>query len=194
VIENNAQQAFGCVMKTWVLSVFVGFWAAAFTANAQTLDIPGFVIGASSNPAGKGAWMPYTNPLELSLYALTNALLKQPLTVTILRYTNSETARKAFELSWASRPQAPKDLKVPHWDAAHRWQKLPWQADICLLKRRHVVVVYDLPSDFPKESTDSLLEALASSVAKAEQDGGANRSQPIRSETNGTPSAAGSRR
>ncbi len=137
--------------------------------------------------------MPYTNPLELSVYALTNVLLMRPLTVTILCFTNSETARKAFELSWGSRPQAPKDLKVPHWDGAHRWQKQARQADVCLLKRSHVVVVYDLPSDFPKERMDSLLEALASSVARAE-DGAATRSQPVRPETNRPPPAVGSRR
>ena len=192
--SSSVSFAFGNSMKALLFSIFVILSAAAFAAESKKFEIRGYVIETLSDPGREEWWMPSTKPLELSRYALTNGSLDHPLIVTVLRYTNSESAKKAFELSWAGRPKAPEQLTVVHWDAAHRWQKLPRQADICLLRRRHVVVVYDLPSDFPKESTDSLLEALASSVAKAEQDGGANQSQPIRSETNGTPSAAGSRR
>jgi len=139
--------------------------------------------------------MPFTKPLELSRYALTNGSLDHPLIVNVLRYTNSASAKKAFKLSWVGRPKAPEQLTVVHWDAARRWHTdYRGQTDICLLKGDYVVGVYGLPSDFSQESTDNLLKALAYSLAKAEPDGAENGSQPLRSETNRTSSAAGSRR
>ncbi len=132
--------------------------------------------------------MPSTEPSHLCRYALTNETLERPLVAAILHYPSREKAKRAFKMSWAGRPQAPKALKALHWDGAHRWP-----TDICLLKDHYVVVLYDLPPDLSEAQTRKLLEALADNLAQAE-DGAASGSQPIRSETNSTSSAAGSRR
>ena len=129
-----------------------------------------------------------TKPLEMSRYALTNKTVSKPIAVTILRYASAEEAKKAFETSGRGRPAAPKDLKVAHWDAAHRWT-----TDIFLLKGNYAVGVYALPPGFSAEQTDHLLDALAGNIAKAEG-GEANGSEASRSQTNSTSSATGSRR
>jgi hypothetical protein len=133
----------------------------------QHLEIPGYVIGTPSVPQGMGAWMPFTDPLEVSQYELTNQALNHRIFVTILRYANSETAGKAFDLSSRSRPQAPGRFDAaPAWGAAHNWQK-GLQTDVYLLKGKYVVAIYDLPSDLAAEQTGKLLEALSSHIGKA---------------------------
>ena len=182
-------------MKTLFIAISVTISAAAFAAEAKKLEIPGYVVHTSSGPGGEEWWMPSTKPLMLSRYALTNETVTHPIVVTILHYANPQQAKKAFEMSWRGRPAAPEEMKVSHWDAAHKWQKQPFPlVDICSLKGNYVVGVYDLPSDFSAEKTNGLLDALADNMAKAEPDGAANGSQPIRSETNRASSAAGSPR
>ena len=91
-------------------------------------------------------------------------------------------------MSGRGRPQAPQEVKVVHWDAAHRWT-----TDMFLLKGNYVVGLYSLPPDFSAERTYGLLQALAHYIAKAEGDAG-KESPPVRSETNRTSSAAGTGR
>ena len=107
--------------------------------------------------------MPFTKPIELSRYSLTNETVTHSIIVTILRYASSQQAKKAFEMSWGARPAAPKKMKADRWDAAHRWP-----TDLCLLKSNYVVGLYDVPSDFSTDKTDRLLGALADNIAKAE--------------------------
>jgi hypothetical protein len=182
-------------MKTLLFSIFVTLSAAAFAAESKKLEIPGYVIVASSDPRGEEWWMPSTKPLGLSRYALTNESLNHPLIITILHYTSAEIAKNAFALSSRSRPKGPEELKVIHWDAAHRWQTgYRSQTDMCLLKGNYVVGVYALPSDSSTERTGRLLEALADNISSAEPKGRANERQPSSSETNSTSAAAASRR
>lgn len=135
----------------------------ADAAESAKLDIPGYTIEVSSDPRGEESWVAHSNPWEVSRYALTNESLNTPLLVTILRYAGPEEAKKAFELSWKARPQAPDHVPVGGWDAAHRWP-----ADLYLLKGNYLVGLYQLPSDFSAEQMDKLLQALADDIAKAE--------------------------
>jgi hypothetical protein len=185
-VAEARRLAFG--MKAMLLSIFVSLSVVAFAGDSKTIEIPGYVIHPPSAPNGEEWWMSDTKPLELSRYSLTKETLKRPLAVTILRYSSPEKARKAFQMSWAGRPQAPNELKVIHWDAAHRWT-----TDICLLKGDYVVGLYDLPSDFSGAALNELLEALSDNIAKADG-GAANRSGPVSSGTNSTSSAGGSDR
>lgn len=150
-------------MKTLFLFIVLVFSGTAFAGGTNKFEVPGYSIGTPSPARGDEWWMPATNPLEKSRYALTDKTLDHPLTVTILRYASAEDAKKAFELSWGSRPQAPNDLKIERWDAAHRWP-----TDIFLLKRDYVVGLYDMPLDFSTTRMNQVLEALADYVAKAE--------------------------
>ena len=169
------------------------FSGVALAASSIKIEIPGFSISPLSGPGGPEGgeewWMASTKPMEMSRYALTNETVTQPITVTILRYASAEHAKKAFEMSWAGRPAAPKDFKIVHWDAAHRWT-----TDMFLLKGNYAVGLYALPPDFSTKQTESLLDALANNIVKAGQGGAANGSQPSRSETNSISSTAGSRR
>lgn len=105
--------------------------------------------------------MQFTKPSNFTRYALTNSTTKQPVLIAILKYKSSNDARKAFEMSWAGRPQAPQTLEVPHWDAAHIWQTEALHlADLSLFKQNYFVGVYNLSSGV---STNSLINALADS-------------------------------
>lgn len=180
-------------MKALWLSTILMLSGAAFAASSLEIEVPGFSVSPLSGPGGAEGgeewWMASTKPLEMSRYPLSNKTVSKPIAVTILRYASAEQAKKAFEMSWSGRPAAPKDIKVVHWDAAHRWT-----TDMFLLKGNYAVGLYALPPDFSATQTESLLDALVSNIAKAEPGGAANGSQPSRSETNSTSSAPGSRR
>ena len=164
---NNMKAA--CIFFLMVLSV------SAFAADPVKIQFPGFSIVTLSNSAGGDEfWIPYTKPLDISRYALTNVTLTHPIYVTILHYPAPEQARQAFELSFGGRPQAPDKFEAPHWDAAHRW---PSASNMYLLKRDYLVGVYRLPSDFPGAKLDGLLAALADSLTKA-QSSNTGRSPP----------------
>jgi hypothetical protein len=181
-------------MGALLLFVLVVSSGTVLAADTKKFEIPGFSLGVTSDPMGEEWWMPSTKPLELSRYALTNEVVTRPIVVTILRYPSSQQAKKAFDMSWAGRPAAPKAVNSPYWDAAHQWQVSLQQVDRFLLKGNYVVGVYDLPSDSSTEETDRLLHALADNIAKAEPGGAANRSQPAQPATNSTPLPAGSGR
>jgi hypothetical protein len=175
-------------MKMLLFSILVTLSVAAFATDSKKIEIPGYVINALSDPGREDFWMSYTKPLELSQYALTNESLSHPIILTILHYTNTEDGKKAFELSWRSRPKAPDDLKIARWDAAHSWQTgYRSQRDMCLLKKNYVVCVYDLPSDLSVSKTDKLLEVLADTIADTKPKGPANGRQPSDSITTNAP-------
>jgi hypothetical protein len=177
-------------MKALWFSAILMFSGMAFGASSMKIEIPGFSISPLSRPGGAEWWMASTKPVEMSRYALTNETVTQPITVTILRYANSQQAKKAFEMSWAGRPAAPKTMNSPYWDAAHGWQTSLQGVDMFLLKGDYAVGVYNLPS----EKSDVLLHALADNIAKAEPGGAANRSHPVQPATNSTSAPAGSGR
>ena len=182
-------------MRALVLCAFVVLSAGAIAAESKAFELPGFSISPLSDPGGEEWWMQSTKPLTLSRYALTNETVTHPIAVTILHYASPQQAKGAFAMSLRGRPAGPEEIKVSHWAAAHKWQKQPERlVDLCLLKGNYVVGVYDLSSDFSTEKTSRLLDALAANIAQAGPDGAANGRQPVRTETNLTSSAAGSRR
>ena len=85
-------------------------------------------------------------------------------------------------------------MKTPLYPEAHRRLAGAYLAAGDIEKaRQHYAEAFRL---FPSEENEKLLAAIDRRI-KAENlqpDGAANGSQPIRSETNSTPSAAGSRR
>lgn len=175
-------------MKMFLFSILITLSVTAFAADSRKLEIPGYTIGSLSDPGGEDFWMPYTKPLELSRYALTNESLNHPIIITILHYTNTGDAKRAFEFSGGSRPKAPDDLKVTHWDAAHSWQTgYRSQTDECLLKKNYVVCIYDLPSDLSANQTGKLLEALVDNIADTKPKVPANGRQPSDSITTNAP-------
>ena len=137
--------------------------AAGRAAESTKLDLAGYTVAVSSDPRGEESWVAHSKPSEVSRYALTNETLDRPLLLTILRYPGDAEAKKAYELSWSARPQAPRKVTARGWDAAHGWP-----TDMYLLEGKNLVRLYQLPPDFSAEQMDKLLEALADNIAKAE--------------------------
>ena len=155
-------------MRARFIFLLVVSSGTVLAADKMKIDIPGYSVGRALYQMCEESWMPITKPLDMSQYTLTNEAVTHPIIVTILHYANLQEAKRAFEVSWASRPSAPETVKSPYWDVGHEWRQLPFhKVDMILLKNNNIVGVYDLPSDFSTKEIDVLLHGLADNVARS---------------------------